>query len=431
MREPIPCTGTISGWKVIPYRDWSFGILQPLQLEGPAKSENYTSKKSVNSLFASTTLGYQSLAYLDGTIRNDWSSSLNGKGYLYYSLTGSFILSEVIKQDWLTFSKIRLGYAKVGGDTDPYRIFDTYSFYTSLDQNHAYLLPTTKNNIDLKPEQTHSYEAGVEASFLDNRLGFDLTLYKSITRDQIMPLSLTGASGYTSMIINAGRMDNQGVELKLDFTPVRTHDFEWDATITMASNSNKVVDLIEGVDYYRIVNAPFKVEIGAYKGQEYGVIMGTDYVYDDKGNKVVQDDGLYASTSGNVPLGSAYPDFTGGILNSFRYKNVNFSILFDGQQGGKFFSTSYMWGIYSGMLEETADNNELGVPKRNDPEENGGVLLPGVFADGTPNNIRLDAETWASGMYSGPAAQNVFKSDFIKLRDHNRLYCSTEIQAHQ
>lgn len=95
-------------------------------------------------MFASTTLGYQSLAYLDGTIRNDWSSSLNGKGYLYYSLTGSFILSEVIKQDWLTFSKIRLGYAKVGGDTDPYRIFDTYSFYTSLDQNHAYLLPTTK-----------------------------------------------------------------------------------------------------------------------------------------------------------------------------------------------------------------------------------------------------------------------------------------------
>ena len=130
-----------------------------------------------------------------------------------------------------------------------------------------------------------------------------------------------------------------------------------------------------------------------------------------------QDDGLYASTSGNVPLGSAYPDFTGGILHYFRYKNVNFSILFDGQQGGKFFSTSYMWGIYSGMLEETADNNELGVPKRNDPEENGGVLLPGVFADGTPNNIRLDAETWASGMYSGPAAQNVFKSDFIKLRE--------------
>ena len=385
--------------------------------KSPAKAENFTSEKSINSLFASTTLGYQSLAYLDGTIRNDWSSSLNGKGYLYYSLTGSLILSELVKQDWLTFSKIRLGYAKVGGDTDPYRIFDTYAFYTSLDQNHAYLLPLIKNNLALKPEQTHSYEAGLEARFLNNRLGFDFTLYKSITRDQIMPLSLTGASGYTSMIINAGRMDNQGVELKLDVSPIKTPEFEWNATITMASNRNKVVDLIEGVDYYRIVNAPFKVEVGAFKGQEYGVIMGTDYVYDDNGNKVVQADGLYASTSGNVPLGSVYPKLTAGFLNTFSYKNLSFSVLFDGQKGGKFFSTSYMWGIYSGMLEETADNNELGIPKRNDPEEDGGVLLPGVFADGTPNDVRVDAETWGGSMYSGPAAQSVFKSDFVKLRE--------------
>ncbi len=383
----------------------------------PAKSENFKSEKAINSIFASTTLGYKSLAYLDGTIRNDWSSSLNGKGYLYYSLTGSLILSELVKQNWLTFSKLRLGYAKVGGDTDPYRIFDAYSFYTSLDQNHAYLLPLTKNNLDLRPEQTQSYEAGLEASFLDNRLGFDFTVYKSITRDQIMPLSLTGTSGYTSQIINAGRVDNQGFELKLDLTPVATRDFQWDATLTLASNKNKVVDLVEGVEYYRIVNAPFKVEIGAFKGKEYGVIMGTDYVYDDKGNKVVGANGLYSSTSGNVPLGSVYPDVTGGLLNTFRYKNLSFSILFDGQRGGKFFSTSYMWGIYSGMLEETADNNELGIPKRNDPADNGGVLLPGVFADGTPNDVRVDAETWASSMNSGPAAQNVFKSDFIKLRE--------------
>ena len=386
--------------------------------KSPAKAENLVNKKAINSLFASTTFGYNSMAYLDGTIRNDWSSSLNGKGYLYYSLTGSFLLNEVIKQDWLTFSKVRLGYAKVGGDTDPYRMFDSYAFYTSLDQNHAYLLPTTKNNMNLRPEQTTSLEAGLEARFLDNRLGFDLTLYKSVTRDQIMPLSLTGASGYTSMIINAGQMENKGIELKLDFTPVRSKDFEWNSTITLARNKNKVVDLIDGVDYFRIVNAPFKVEIGAYKGQEYGVIMGTDYVYDEKtGQKVVGSNGLYASTSGNVPLGSVNPSLVGGFLNTFRYKDLSLSVLFDGQTGGKFFSTSYMWGIYSGMLAETADNNELGVPKRNDPAENGGVLEPGVFADGKPNNVRVDAETWAGSMYSGPAAQNVFRSDFIKLRE--------------
>ena len=383
----------------------------------PSKSENFENEKAINSIYASGTLGYRSLAYFDATIRNDWSSSLNGKGYLYYSATGSLLISELLKQDWLSFSKLRLGFAKVGGDTDPYRMLDTYAFYTSLDQNHAYLLPMTKNNPDLRPEQTYSYEAGLEAMFLDNRVGFDVTIYKSITEDQIMPLSLSGATGYTSKIINAGKMENKGIEFKLDLVPVKLNDFEWTTTLTLARNKNKVIDLIEGVDYYRIIAAPFKVEVGAYKGDEYGVIMGTDYVYDDKGNKKIDADGLYLSTSGNVPLGSVYPSFTGGLLNTFRYKRLTASILFDGQKGGKFFSTSYMWGMYSGMLDDSADLNELGNPKRDNPEEGGGVLLEGVTDDGTPNKQRLAAEDWGGNFYSGPAAQNVLKSDFIKLRE--------------
>ncbi len=388
----------------------------------PSKSDNYMNEKAINSIYASGTLGYKSLAYLDATIRNDWSSSLNGKGYLYYSATGSLLLSELIKQSWLSFSKLRLGYAKVGGDTDPYRISDTYTFYTSLDQSHAYLLPLTKNNPDLRPEQTHSYEAGLEAMFLDNRIGFDVTLYKSITEDQIMPLSLSGTTGYTSRIINAGKMENKGIEFKLDLVPLKLRDFEWTTTLTLARNKNKVIDLIEGVDYYRITNAPFKVEIGAYKGDEYGVIMGTDFLYDDKGNKKIDADGFYLYTNGNVPLGSVYPDFTGGILNTFRYKNFSVSILFDGQKGGKFFSTSHMWGMYSGMLEESADLNELGNPKRNDPADGGGVLLEGVLEDGSPNKTRISASDWAQNFYFGPAAQNVLRSDFIKLREVSLSY---------
>ena len=388
----------------------------------PAKSENYMNEKAINSIYASGTLGYKSLAYLDATIRNDWSSSLNGKGYLYYSATGSLLLSELIKQNWLSFSKLRLGYAKVGGDTDPYRILDTYVFYTSLDQIHAYLLPLTKNNPDLRPEQTYSYEAGLEAMFLNNRIGFDITVYKSITEDQIMPLSLSGTTGYTSKIINAGKMENKGIEFKLDLVPVKLPDFEWTTTLTLARNRNKVIDLIEGVDYYRIVNAPFKVEIGAYKGNEYGVIMGTDFLYDDKGNKKIGADGLYLYTNGNVPLGSVYPDFTGGILNTFRYKNFSASILFDGQKGGKFFSTSNMWGMYSGMLDDSANLNELGNLKRDDPANGGGVLLEGVLEDGSPNKQRVSASDWAHNFYYGPAAQNVLRSDFIKLREVSLSY---------
>jgi len=318
--------------------------------------------------------------------------------------------------------------AKVGKQSVPFRIYDVYQFYSSY-QGHGYVLPTTKNNFDLKPEITNSYELGLEMSFADSRFGFDVTAYSAETKNQILPLSLSGTSGYTSKIINAGSITNKGIELTLKGSPVVTKDFEWNIIATGSSNKNEVVELLpkvngeDPVKYYRLATAPFKVEIGAYIGEEYGTIMGTDYIYDETtGEKVVGDNGLYKATSGNVPLGTVYPKLMAGLTNTFRYKNIDLSILFDGQFGGKFFSTSYMWGMYSGMLDETVGLNELGNPKRGPLEDEdgnpfGGVLVPGVKADGSPNDVRVDAETWATWMYSGPAAQNVFKSDFIKLRE--------------
>ena len=384
-----------------------------------AKSVDFLREKAINSLFASASFGYNSLAYLDATIRNDVSSTLpkGTNSYIYPSVTGSFILSELVKQDWLSFAKVRLGWAKVGNDTDPYRVLDTYTFYAGYGGVPAYQLALSKNNAILKPEQTFSTELGLEANFLNNRVGFDITLYQSTTKDQIIPLSISGSTGFTSTIINAGVMENKGIEVMLKGTPIKSKDFEWNITLTGASNQNVVKELYQDVKYYKIAAAPFKVEVGAFVNEKYGVIMGTNYVYDDKGNKVVGADGFYKATSGNVPLGSVYPTLTGGLLNSFRFKNIDVSVLFDGQTGGKFFSTSYMWGMFSGMLNETVGLNELGGEKRGDQTTNGGVLNQGVVADGTPNTQRLDAESWASGYYSGPAAQNVFSSDFIKLRE--------------
>ena len=384
-----------------------------------AKSTNFTREKAINSLFASANLGYKSLMYLELTLRNDWSSALpkGNNSYLYPSATGSFIFSELFESSVLNFGKLRLGWAQVGNDTDPYRILDTYAFYTSYAGDHAYLLPTSLNNPELKPEQTNSVEAGLELQFLDNRLGIDVTAYYGETKNQILPLSLSGTTGYTSQIINAGLISNRGVELTLRAVPVKTSDFDWTITGTASANKNRVEELLDGVDYYRLVNGPFKVEVGAYVNEKYGVIMGTDYLYDDNGNKIITSGGTYAATSGNVPLGSVYPDVLAGLLNSFRYKNFDASILFDGQFGGKFFATSYMWGMYSGMLEETAGLNELGNPKRDDVDDGGGVLLPGVTSAGQPNTTRIYAEDWGAAHYSGPAAQSVLKSDFIKLRE--------------
>lgn len=258
--------------------------------------------------------------------------------------------------------------------------------------------------------------------FLNKRLGFDVTVYYGETKNQILPLSLSGTTGYTSQIINAGLISNQGIEVTLKATPVKSRDFEWNIIGTMSSNQNKVVELMEGVDYYRLAAAPFKVEVGAYVGEKYGMIMGTDYKYDDNGNKLVNASGLYQYTAGNVPLGSVYPDLLAGVTNSFRYKNIELSVLFDGQSGGKFFSTSYMWGMYSGMLDETAGLNELGKPNRDLEDPEGGYLVVGKNDDGTDNATRVDAETYGTYHYSGPAAQNVFRSDYIKLRELTLSY---------
>jgi hypothetical protein len=365
------------------------------------------------------SLGWKSTYYLEASLRNDWSSTLpkGNNSYAYPAVTGSIIFSEYLKESlpWLSFGKIRAGYAYVGNDTDPYQVIDTYTQYTTIDAaagTPGYILATTLKNGELKPESTNSLEFGLEANFFNNRAGFDISYYSTKTKNQIIPLSVTGTAGYLTRVINAGLITNKGIEVEAHVSPFKTETFEWTSSLTLTSNKNKVVELIDDTEYYRLVNAPFKIEVGAVKGEAYGALMGTDYIYDSNGNKVIGDDGVYLSTSGNVNLGNVFPDFSGGWLNTFRYKNFDLSVLLDFSKGGHFFSTSYMWGMYSGMLEETAENNI-----RED-----GIVLAGVKEDGTPNDINVDAITYGESFYTGPAAQSVLKSDYIKLREINVGY---------
>lgn len=387
----------------------------------PAASYNELIKRGIHSLFANVSAGWKDMVYLEATLRNDKSSTLpvENNSYWYPSLTGSFIFSELLKDqsDWLTFGKLRAGWANVGNDTDPYRVLTTYTQYTNIDIEHStpgYRLSNTLNNADLKPESTTSFEVGLEMSFFNNRLGFDASYYATKTKDQIIPLSVSGTTGYIENIINAGVITNKGVELAFNAIPVQTRTFSWSTSLMLSSNKNKVKELLDGVDYYRLVNAPFKVEIGAMKGDAYGVIMGTNYVYDDHGNKMIDPEtGLYLGTAGNENLGSIYPDFSGGWTNTFKIGNVDASILFDFSRGGHYFSTSYMFGMSSGMLEESAAN---GI------RENG-ILLDGVIDNnGTRNTTVADGYDYAYYHYPGPAAQSIFKSDYIKLREINIGY---------
>ena len=263
-------------------------------------------------------------------------------------------------------------------------------------------------NSNLKPESTKSWEFGLETSFLNNRLGFDLTYYTTTTSNEILPLSVSGSTGYIYKMINSGTIENKGVEFALHATPVKTRKFEWTTNITLASNKNTVKSLADGVDYFKISAAPFKVEIGAVVGKPYGVIMGTNYVYDKNGNKCVDSNGLYMSTSGNEDIGHIYPDFTGGWSNSFKWGNFDASFQFDFSKGGHFFSTTQMWGYYCGMFEETAANSV---------RENGIISDGVVYGTGEKNAVRVSARDYYENYYNGPAAQNILRSDYIKLRE--------------
>lgn len=375
----------------------------------PPKVREYNEDRRINSVFGGFSLGYNDMLFVDVAARNDWSSTLpvDNNSYFYPSLTGSFVFSKVIDASFLNFGKIRAGWANVGNDATPYQLVDVYVNNPPFHDNPHYLTGNTKRNPNLGPENKETLEFGIEASMFKNRFGFDVTYYREKTTDLITRLEVDGAGGYKGgQWINAGEMTNRGWEVLLRGTPLKTADFQWDVAVNFSTNDNTLESLYEDVSSLQLVNAPFNVSLQAIVGESYGQIMGTDFVYDQNGNKVVSETGRYESST-IKSLGSILPDYNMGIRNSFNYKDFSLGILFDIQQGGKYFSTTHMFGMYSGMLEETAAN---GI------RENG-IVLDGVLADGTQNTTNISALRWAGDHYSGPAAQNVFDSDYIKLRE--------------
>ena len=401
---------------------------------------DYKTGKQINSLYGSGTLFWRNMVYLDITLRNDWSSALPDKknSYLYPSASLSFILSElplIRRAEWLTFAKIRGSWAKVGNDTDPSTILFSYnnagdhpgySYHFPISVQNP--LPPALDNPNLKPEVTNSWELGTELKFLRNRLGIDFTYYNKTSLDQILPASVSAASGYSIQFVNAGKITNRGIELVLSAIPVRIKNaFEWTFTANFAKNTNKVVDLPAGNDNIELGVGPYNISVNAVAGKEYGQLMGTNFIFDEEGNRVVDKNGRYLS-SGVMALGSVLPNWNMGIGNEFKFFGVDVRILFDIQHGGKFFSTTKMWGIYTGVLEETANNEmrEKGIiiDASSARYVDGKVVYN---ADGTAqtagaNTIVLDARTWCTDHYNGPAAQNVLDASYIKLREVSISY---------
>lgn len=392
-----------------------------------APEERYN-KTGVDGVFGSASLGYRNFLFLDATLRRDVSSTLpaESNAYLYPSVSGSWLFSENAKQDWLQSGKFFIGYAEVGNDAPWGSINDTYTFNGTVG-TALYSLPSTKNNTALEPERTKSIEGGIELVMMQKRLRADLTVYQTSTVNQIMPVSVSTATGYSTKFVNAGEISNNGVEIVIGGAPVVKKDFRWDVDFNFAKNVNEVVSLEEGIENLQIAALQGGVTINARVGEPYGTIQGTDYVYTN-GEKTVGSNGYYLRTStSDKIIGNINPDWNAGMNNKFSYKNWSASFLLDYQKGGSVFSLDLWYGMGTGLYEETVGLNDLGNPVRDPVTKNddgsyasnsGGLLLDGVFADGTANNVRVaggDYRVW--GWSRNPNSAFVYDASYLKLRE--------------
>jgi TonB-linked SusC/RagA family outer membrane protein len=396
----------------------------------PVETE-ISSEKS--GLYAQASFDYNKTLYLEGSYRRDQSTSLyvDNNSYGYYSIGSSFVFSEVLKADWLSLGKLRLNYAQVGNDpaagTLGARINNGSVNGNPLFQNSA----TFVNFKNLKPETQKSWEAGLEASILNNRLTLDLSVYKTNTEDQIFNVPQSPATGYSFSQINAGELENKGIEVVLSGSPIKTKDFQWQVAVNWSKNKNTVVSLNEGRTNLQLASWNQNVTLNATVGEQYGAIRGQGIARDPNGNKIVDADGNYEIVDNQI-IGNIQADWIGGISNKFTYKNLSFNFLIDVKEGGSVFSLDQAYGQDTGVGVQTAYINDLGNPVRNTLANGGGYINPGVTLDGNgnyvPNTTRVDASdsSEASGVGFGvsgnPNSNYVYDASYVKLREVGLTY---------
>ena len=406
-------------------------------------------------LYGSIQLDYRRWAFLNITGRNDWSSTLpvDNNSYFYPSVTASVLLSEAFgwRSKAVNYLKIRGGWSQVGADANPYQLATVFTSETAFNGNPLQSSSTIGMNPNLKPEKTSSIEAGFEAAFWDNRLYLDFTYYKTDSRNQILKLATTAASGYTSQVRNAGHIRNRGYEIQLGAVPIQTSKgFRWNLDLNYGANSSKVVKLDdEGlITSYQLYSSG--IQILASVGEAYGTLFGTSYVRDANGNVVVDANGLPKISTTNKTLGKFTPDWTGGISNTFSYRSLSLSFLIDASVGGSIFSNTNKTGKYTGVLANTlsgrdAENGGLwyytdamgnNVRLSESPsysvssdglyyaQVNGqstrvyqdGIMVEGVTESGSKNEEVVSAEKYYHRIYS-IAEANVYDASYVKLRE--------------
>ena len=399
--------------------------------------EEATYNKRIVSVFGSANLGWRHMLYLDATVRGDKSSTLAaGKNlYVYPSVSGSWVFSELIKTNRkvLPYGKIRLSWAEVGSDTDPYQLSLRYTKSQfgypgySIGSVYGNLVP----NPDLKPTRTRSWETGFETKWCNQRISLDFTFYHQTSRDQIIAMATSPTSGYEYRLINAGAILNQGFEITFGARLVSVKDFTWDLNINWSKNNNKVLKLVEGTKELELAKATWcNVYVSAREGEEYGSICGPALARNEDGRVIVDaSTGLPTYTADNKVLGNAQWDWTGGLSTTLRWRMLSLTALFDVKVGADIFSMSERSAYETGKAMETlqgraewyASEEARRAAGAKSWEATGGYLVDGVVlnADGTysENTKYINPESYWYEVSRNSPELFIYDNSYVKCRE--------------
>ncbi|MBV6641256.1 MAG: SusC/RagA family TonB-linked outer membrane protein [Cyclobacteriaceae bacterium] len=411
----------------------------------------------VNDAFIGTvSFNFRDYLFIEGTARRDRFSTMNpdNNSFVYPSVNSGFIFSDLIAlPPSITFGKLRASYGVVGNYPGVYQANVAYNQNNLGVQGagvaplYTFLPSGTFGNDLIRPEQKHEFEIGLETRFLRNRIGFDFAYYNAQIRDQILPLDIAQSTGAGAILTNIGTLRNQGLELAIDAQVFKRNDFNWDAMLNLARNTNKVEKLANNST--ELIHANFDgnaAEIRSVVGRPMGDIFTHPVATDDNGNMIVQDNGLYQLDADEwINSGNAMPDVIGGLINNLSYKGFNLNIVTDFSFGSSIMPTGIYWMISRGLLEESlngmnaerggltyyVDGNGKGVQTSAATGPNGeivyddGILLEGVLQGGEPNTNVIPQSRYYNSTYNwgGPQYGSsryelyVNKNNYIKMRE--------------
>ncbi len=394
---------------------------------------DFLRKAEQRSLYGSVSLNYRGYLNVDVTGRNDWSSTLpaDNNSYFYPSVSTAFVFTDALNLDnrYLSSGKLRASWTRVGNDAEPYQLTAVYNAQTPWGQTPMFAVPNELPNINLKPEETTAWEAGADLGFFDERLGFVLTRYDRTTRNQILGVQVSRASGYASQRLNAGEVRNWGWELLLQANPVRMENgLRWFTTINWSKNRSEVTKLHGDLETL-VLGSYWSLNIEARKGEPYGVMFGNTYLRcrgpdyegctkEQEGLALLDEEGKLQVDPVRRVLGNYNPDWIGGIQNRFAWGPFDLSVLVDGQRGGDVFSATNWLGEYTGVLHSTLEGREEDwcTP---------GYLNEGVLPDGRVNGVDADVRICSQDRFEGNwgiHSLSVDDATYVKLREVRLAY---------